>query len=51
MLREEEEMLLRKNTNESEIEIDNDLTIKDSLETIELELSDIENDSDEKNDK
>jgi len=51
MLREEEEMLLRKNTNESEIEIDNDLTIKDSLETIELELSDIESGSDEKNDK
>ena len=47
MLREEEEMLLRSNTNESEIEIDNDLIIKNQKEKKELELYDITDDSGE----
>ena len=47
MLREEEEMLLRSNTNESEIEIDNDLIIKNPQEKKELELYDITDDSGE----
>ena len=50
MLRQEEEMLLRNdsNTNDIEIEIDKDLIIKNSKEREYLELYELSNDSDEK---
>ena len=51
MLREEEEMLLRNNTNASEIseiEIDKDLIVKNPQEKKDLELYDITDDSEEK---
>ena len=48
MLREEEEMLLRNNTNASEIEVDKDLIIKNPQEKKDLELYDITDDSEEK---
>ena len=48
MLREEEEMLLRNNTNASEIEIDKDLIVKNTEEKEDLELYDITDDSEEK---
>ena len=50
MLREEEEMLLRNNTNVSEIEveIDKDLIVKNPQEKKDLELYDMIDDSEEK---
>ena len=50
MLREEEEMLLRNNTNasENEIEVDKDLIIKNPQVTKDLELYDLIDDSEEK---
>ena len=50
MLREEEEMLLRNNTNASEIEveIDKDLIVKNPQEKKDLELYDMIDDSEEK---
>ena len=48
MLREEEEMLLRNNTNVSEIEIYKDLIIKNPQDKKDLELYDIKNNSEEK---
>ena len=50
MLREEEEMLLRNNTNVSEIEVevDKDLIIKNPQEKKDLELFDITDDLEEK---
>ena len=48
MLREEEEMLLRNNTNASDIEIDKDLIVKNPQEKKDLELFDITYDSEEK---
>ena len=48
MLREEEEMLLRNNTNGSEIEIDKDLIVKNTEEKKDLELCDMTGNSDEK---
>ena len=48
MLREEEEMLLRNNTNASEIEINKDLIVKNPQEKKDLELYDITDDSEEK---
>ena len=50
MLREEEEMLLRNNTNasENEIEVDKDLIIKNPQDTKDLELYDLIDDSKEK---
>ena len=50
MLREEEEMLLRNNTNVSEIEIDKDLIVKNPTVKKELELNTILNDLEEKDD-
>ena len=50
MLREEEEMLLRNNTNVSDIEIDKDLIIKNPQEKKDLELNIILNDDTEEND-
>ena len=50
MLREEEEMLLRNNTNVSEIEIDKDLIVKKPTVKKELELNTILNDLEEKDD-
>ena len=50
MLREEEEMLLRNNTNLSDIEIDKDLIIKNPQEKKDLELNIILNDDTEEND-
>ena len=50
MLREEEEMLLRNNTNVSEIEIDKDLIVKNPTVKKELELNTILNDWKEKDD-
>ena len=50
MLREEEEMLLRNNTNASDIEIDKDLIVKNPTEKNELELNIIVNDLEEKDD-
>ena len=50
MLREEEEMLLRNNTNVSDIEIDKDLIIKNPQEKKDLELNVILNDDTEEND-
>ena len=50
MLREEDEMLLRNDTNTSGIEIDNDVIIKNPTEKKELELNMIVNDLDEKED-
>ena len=51
MLREQEEMLLRNNTNVSDIEIDKDLIIKNPQEKKDLELNIILNDDTEENDK
>ena len=52
MLREEEEMLLRNNSVASDIEIDNDLIIKNLQMEKDFELYDMTNDSNEKdNDK
>ena len=48
MLREEEEMLLRNNTNVSEIEIDKDLIVKNPQDKKDLELYDMIDDSEEK---
>ena len=48
MLREEEEKLLRNNTNVSEIEVDKDLIIKNQQKKKDLELYDITDDSQEK---
>ena len=50
MLREEEEMLQRNNTNasENEIEVDKDLIIKNPQDTKDLELYDLIDDSEEK---
>ena len=48
MLREEEEMLLRNNTNGSEIEIDKDLIVKNTEEKKDLELCDMTGNSEEK---
>ena len=48
MLREEEEMLLRNNTNASEIEINKDLIVKNPQEKKDFELYDITDDSEEK---
>ena len=50
MLREEEEMLLRNNTNASEIEveIDKDLIVKNPQDKKDLELYDMIDDSEEK---
>ena len=50
MLREEEEMLLRNNTNVSEIEveIDKDLILKNPQDKKDLELYDMIDDSEEK---
>ena len=48
MLREEEEMLLRNNTNESEIEIDKDLIIKNPQEKKDLELYAMTDNTEEK---
>ena len=48
--REEEEMLLRNNTNVSEIEIDKDLIVKNPTVKKELELKTILNDLEEKDD-
>ena len=50
MLREEEEMLQRNNTNasENEIEVDKDLIIKNPQDTKDLELYDLIDDSKEK---
>ena len=50
MLREQEEMLLRNNTNVSDIEIDKDLIIKNPQEKKDLELNIILNDDTEEND-
>ena len=50
MLREEEEMLLRNNTNVSDIEIDKDLIIKNPTIKKDLELNIILNDDTEEND-
>ena len=50
MLREEEEMLLRNNTNVSDIEIDKDLIIKNPTIKKDLELNVILNDDTEEND-
>ena len=50
MLREEEEMLLRNNTNVSEIEIDKDLIVKNPTIKKDLELNIILNDDTEEND-
>ena len=50
MLREEEDMLLRNNTNISEIEIDKDLIVKNPTVKKELELNTILNDLEEKDD-
>ena len=47
---EEEEMLLRNNTNVSEIEIDKDLIVKNPTVKKELELNTILNDLEEKDD-
>ena len=48
MLREEEEMILRNNTNTSEIEIDDDLIVKNPEEKKELELYNITEESEGK---
>ena len=48
MLREEEEMLLRNNTNVSEIEIDKDLIVKNTEEKKDFELYDMTGNSEEK---
>ena len=48
MLREEEEMLLRNNTNVSEIEIDKDLIVKNTEEKNDLELYDMTDNTEEK---
>jgi hypothetical protein len=48
MLREKEEMLFRINSNISEIEVDNDLIIKNQKMEREFELYDMENDYKEK---
>ena len=48
MLREEDDMLFRTNTNMSEIEVDNDLIIKNQKMEREFELYDMENDYKEK---
>ena len=48
MLREEEEMLLRNNTNVSEIEIDKDLIVKNIEEKKDFELYDMTGNSEEK---
>jgi len=48
MLREEEEMLLRNNINVSDIEIDKDLIIKNPQEKKDLELYDMTDNSEEK---
>ena len=48
MLREEEEMLLRNNTNGSEIEIDKDLIVKNTEEKNDLELYDMTDNTEEK---
>ena len=48
MLRQEEEMLIRNNSNISDIEIDNDLIIKNLQEEKELELSVMADNSEEK---
>ena len=48
MLREEEEMLLRNNTNVSEIEIDKDLIVKNTEEKTDFELYDMTGNSEEK---
>ena len=50
MLREQEEMLLRNNTNVSDIEIDKDLIIKNPTIKKDLELNIILNDDTEEND-
>ena len=54
MLRERQEMLLRNDSNkndiESDIEIDKDLIIKNPQENNDLELCDMINNSDKKND-
>ena len=48
MLREEEEMLLRNNTNVSEIEIDKDLIVKNPQVKKDLELYDMTDNTEEK---
>ena len=48
MLREEEEMLLRNNTNVSEIEIDKDLIVKNTEEKKDFELYDMTDNLEEK---
>ena len=48
MLREEDDMLFRTNTNMSEIEVDNDLIIKNQKMEREYELHDMEKDYKEK---
>ena len=48
MLREEEEMLLRNNTNVSEIEIDKDLIVKNLQVKKDLELYDMTDNTEEK---
>ena len=48
MIREKKEMLLRNNSDASDIEIDKDFYIKNQEEEKNLELYDITRDSDEK---
>ena len=48
MIREKKEMLLRNNTNGSEIEIDKDLIVKNTEEKKDLELYDMTGNSEEK---
>ena len=48
ILREEEEMLLRNNTNVSEIEIDKDLIVKNPQVKKDLELYDMTDNTEEK---
>ena len=50
MLRQEKENLLRNSSNTSDIEIDNDLIIKHPQEKTDLELNEIVDESEEKDD-